>query len=627
MVQLSIKQGALIISDSSGTIFEWNHRAFFNFSLNLSFDDENLRYVLTNKDEITDAVREVVSYLIEEGITFSADKNVDELVGNIQNQDTEFKEARANAKKKINVTTPEAFQRELKSYQLDGLGHLLKVGNGANFSVPGSGKTSVVYAYYDCLKRDGIVDKIFVVGPYSSFLPWEDEAQKCFGRKFSAARLVGSKRYTQYLNSNRFELFLCAYQTATNDKNELIQLCLKHKILLVLDESHYIKNFAQGKRANALLHVAPYAARRVVLSGTPMPNGYEDLWSQMTFLWPGKQLLGEKGNYRSRVENSRQHAGIKSDIKPFFHRVKKDDLKLPKPNFIVSKYNLTPIQAQIYEILSTRLLADIVSAPHDRQKLRLWRKAKMVRLLQAASNPTLMNKYSEEFEVPPLAPEGTSIVELIEKYSQFEVPAKFSAAVDLTKALVGQGKKVILWTVFVHNIKMLQNSLSDVRQFSIHGAVPRDEKEDEYHNREKEIKMFKTPGEPSVLIANPAACAESISLHKICHDAIYLDRTFNCGQYIQSLDRIHRIGLDRNETVNYHILLAANTIDETIDRRLDEKFQTMKRVLEDEIPLGGLDVEAHEMEQTDSEFEQDFDATLIDLRKFHGKRGNRKTVQ
>ena len=119
-----------------------------------------------------------------------------------------------------------------------------------------------------------------------------------------------------------------------------------------------------------------------------------------------------------------------------------------------------------------------------------------------------------------------------------------------------------------------------------------------------------------MLIANPAACAESISLHKICHDAIYLDRTFNCGQFIQSLDRIHRIGLEQNEIVNYHILIAKDTIDETIDRRLDEKLETMIRVLEDDIPIGGLDVEGPEMEQTETEEQVDFDATVKDVEKF-----------
>ena len=238
----------------------------------------------------------------------------------------------------------------------------------------------------------------------------------------------------------------------------------------------------------------------------------------------------------------------------------------------------------------------------------------MIRLLQAASNPTLLSQHSQEFEVPPLTADGTSLVELIEKYSQFEVPAKFEAAISLTEKLLSEGKKVLLWTSFVHNIKMLETSLKGINHYSIHGAIPKDDSED-LDNRERRIHEFKTTKKPSVLIANPAACAESISLHEACHDAIYLDRTFNCGQYIQSMDRIDRIS-SAPQIANYHILIAKNTIDQTINEKLNEKFETMKKVLEEEIPIGTFDVEGYEMEQTESEEKADFDATVADVKRF-----------
>jgi SNF2 family DNA or RNA helicase len=239
----------------------------------------------------------------------------------------------------------------------------------------------------------------------------------------------------------------------------------------------------------------------------------------------------------------------------------------------------------------------------------------MVRLLQAASNPTLLYQYSQEFEIPPLSSDGTSLIELIEKYPKFETPAKFQAAVELTEKLLSEGKKVLLWTTFIHNIQMLSESLKSIKFFTIHGAIPRDDNENEIFNREKEIREFKSSKDPCLLIANPAACAESISLHKYCHDAIYLDRTFNCGQFIQSMDRLHRIGLDQDEIVNYHILIAKNTIDETIDRRLDEKHETMIHVLEDEIPIGDLEIVGPELENENEEA-ADFAATVMDVKKF-----------
>ena len=239
----------------------------------------------------------------------------------------------------------------------------------------------------------------------------------------------------------------------------------------------------------------------------------------------------------------------------------------------------------------------------------------MVRLLQAASNPTLLYQYSQEFDIPPIASDGTSLIDLIEKYPKFEVPIKFEKSVELIQKIISEDKKVVIWTSFIHNIEMLKERLKYIKYFTVYGAIPRDDNENEIFNREKEIRDFKLSKEPCVLIANPAACAESISLHKYCHDAIYLDRTFNCGQYIQSMDRLHRIGLDKDEIVNYYILIAKNTIDETIDRRLDEKFKTMINVLEDELPIGELDIEGPELENENEEV-ADFNATVVDVKKF-----------
>ena len=614
MIKLQIINSDLIIEDDTKSIFNWNHRAFFNISLGFEVDEENNRYFYINPNEFQDAIKEVIGYLKEQKIEFTTDQQVSDLISNIQNQDAEFLQVKKVSKTKITTSQPFSPKRELKSYQIKGLEHFLQVKHGANFSVPGSGKTTMVYAYFDKLKREGLVDKIFVIGPFSSFSPWEEEAEKCFGKRLKVARLVGPKRQSYYLQSAQYELFLCHYQTAANDLPEIIKLCKQNRILLVVDESHYIKRFTDGVRSSAILTLAPFATRRVILSGTPMPNGYLDLWSQMTFLWPGKQLLGERNTYKNRCDNTNEQESIKKEIRPFFYRVKKSDLRLPKPKIIKTEYSLKPIQAQIYHALSVRLLSELKLQTEDRQKIKQWRKAKMIRLLQAASNPTLLSQHSQEFEVPPLTADGTSLVELIEKYSQFEVPAKFEAAISLTEKLLSEGKKVLLWTSFVHNIKMLENSFKGTNYYSIHGAIPKDDTED-LDNRERRIHEFKTTEKPSVLIANPAACAESISLHEACHDAIYLDRTFNCGQYIQSMDRIDRIS-SAPQIANYHILIAENTIDQTINDKLNEKFETMKKVLEEEIPVGTFDVEGYEMEQTESEEKADFDATVADVKRF-----------
>jgi len=105
--------------------------------------------------------------------------------------------------------------------------------------------------------------------------------------------------------------------------------------------------------------------------------------------------------------------------------------------------------------------------------------------------------------------------------------------------------------------------------------VPKDENEDLEFNREKMIHDFRTTSKYPILIANPSACAESVSLHKVCFHAIYVDRTFNGAHYMQSLDRIHRVGLGARDKVYYYILQSEETIDEVMDERLNEKQARM----------------------------------------------------
>ena len=88
-----------------------------------------------------------------------------------------------------------------------------------------------------------------------------------------------------------------------------------------------------------------------------------------------------------------------------------------------------------------------------------------------------------------------------------------------------------------------------------------------------------------VLIANPAACSEAISLHTTCQNAIYYDLSFNCAQYLQSLDRIHRVGGSEDKEVEYYFLQYVNTIDQRILENLNIKKERMYALIEKDYPI------------------------------------------
>src|SRR5688572_29225655 len=127
----------------------------------------------------------------------------------------------------------------------------------------------------------------------------------------------------------------------------------------------------------------------------------------------------------------------------------------------------------------------------------------------------------------------------------------------------------------------------------IYGDVPAymEDEDDSFPSREKIIREFKNKRSSTrVLIANPAACAESISLHTVCHDAIYLERSFNCGQFLQSLDRIHRVGLKKSDKITYYIPIIDTAIERVIDARLASRQSTLYDLLGDPAAVvAGLD--------------------------------------
>lgn len=622
-VSIHINDDQLKVSIPKDSPFlEGMHRIFLANVMGLEENEDEPGYILKKaKGNISDVVIELLEYFKDEGAEVEFDIEAEKIVAAYDTGSSDFNEARevgtALKKEAPKTITVPNFTRTLKPYQVAPVAHMVEVGNAANFSVPGSGKTTIALAGYSILKEQGIVDKIVVIGPRAAFMSWEDEYKACFGIKPRVVRITGlvAVRRKLYRKAGAAELILLSYQMVSHDVNRLSAFLMDHKVMLILDESHYIKRMEGGRWANTVLSIAPLATRRVILTGTPVPNSLEDLWSQMTFLWPNPKILGTMDEYRDRIttNNADVEGDIKETLRPFYWRIHKSQLKLKRPKYHKIEVKMRPYQQAIYDALAARVLVEILKAPEERIMLRAWRRARIIRLLQVASNPTLLSKYSEEFEIPPIDATGLSVNELIENYPKFEMPPKLEAVIKLTKQLINKKEKVLIWTSFIHNIKTLALQLKEHEPRIVYGDVPKDKNENESFNREKMIREFMHTKRYNILIANPSACAESVSLHKSCHHAIYVDRTFNCAQYMQSLDRIHRIGLKPNEQVHYYIFQAKNSIDKVIDDRLNEKHRRMLQLLDDDFAV--LDLEASFEEITeDSEEEADFGAIIRHLK-------------
>ena len=616
-VTVTVEEGDGLLSGS--------HRAYFEAILDFRRLSSGMGYEWAESDFITEKVREVCDYLDRESLRYEIDGETNRLLTRARGSETRLVDAIA-AGRLIKEGGPTSepqisgIKRRLLPHQWQPVAHLLAVPFAANFSVPGAGKTQIVLSAFQELKNRGVIDCLVVIGPASSFLAWTEESRAVLENPGKIVRLAGlpEERLSAYEDALDVNLILATYHTANNDQSELIDLFRQRRCLLVLDESHYVKG--SGALAQTVLNLAPEAERRIILTGTPMPNGFTDLWTQTTFLWPEQHLFGNRIQFRGKVATQVGQQLARERVSPLFTRVSKSDLGLPKQNYQRIPVSMGPIQSRIYEALTARTLMDLPLLPTERMVIREWRRAKMIRLLQAASNPALLAQYSMEFLLPPEEALDRPLLELIGNYLKYEMPRKVLMADAIIKRILADNpkEKIVVWTHFVRNIKLLLNLLADYGALPLYGAIPREAGEDdsEGFTREANIRAFRHNAQNKILIANPGAAAESISLHKVCHHAIYLDRTFNAGQFIQSRDRIHRVGLSQGEEVTYYLLISDGTIDQTIDQRLMAKETTMINVLNDpDIPSAGMDITANHLVGPDeNEEEIDFTAVIEDIR-------------
>src|SRR6266567_767947 len=543
-----------------------------------------------------DELRDLVRHIRGAGFELVLDARSDELVRQAQQERVALDEALRTGlrlkRKPIRTLQTKGFRRDLRRFQIPAVGHMISVPNAANFSVPGSGKTTIAIAAFQHLRQSGHIQKLVVIGPQACFAPWERELQACIGAS-STIRISGArnKRRRSWRRAVKANVVLLNYHIAAIDLADLRDLLTDGKAMLVLDESHHIKSISEGRWAQALRTVAPLAAKRVILTGTPAPNSLSDLWSQFAFLYPAENPLGAREDYTYRRERGGDAARLdtRERVYPLFWRIRKRDLGLPKPKITRIRVKPGLVQTAIYDALALRTIQDADKAPKELARLREWRRAKMVRLLQAASNPALLSRRSEEFRIPPLSASGLTVTQLIDRYAEYEVPAKIVQAVKLTRDVLRAGRKVVIWTSFVHNIHMLLKLLKNAGPLPLYGGIPLAGQPSEDETRERFIDRFLNERTVRVLVANPAACGESISLHEACHDAIYLDRTFNCGHFMQSKDRIHRVGLRPKDKINYYLIQAKDTIDDVVESRLNEKQRTMNELLDAELSTVNLE--------------------------------------
>ena len=175
-------------------------------------------------------------------------------------------------------------RRSLTAEQVRDARRMLQLPNGANFSVPGSGKTTVALAVHLAGMRT--TSRLLVVAPKNAFPAWDEVLEDCLIETASFVRLTRGEATIRSALSDSPRFAIISYAQLINAEDPVTEYLHRESVHLVLDESHRIKSGHWAQSASAVLRIGPLATRRDVLSGTPMPQSTNDLIPQFDFLWP-----------------------------------------------------------------------------------------------------------------------------------------------------------------------------------------------------------------------------------------------------------------------------------------------------------------------------------------------------
>lgn len=468
------------------------------------------------------------------------------------------------------------FGRNLSDHQASNVARLASLPAAATFSVPGAGKTTEALAFFTLRAEPS--DRLLVMAPKNAFAAWDEQILECLpSTSCEFVRLRGGRDRIRAALALDPPLMLMTYQQLPRVQDVIAQHLTKHRTFLFLDESHRIKSGVNGASGRSVIELSHLPIGKLIMSGTPMPQSVSDLIPQLQFLYP-----------EVRAENET----VVDLVRPIHVRTNKKQLDLPEVTRNLVPLPMASVQRELYELMRLEVARE-ASALLDVQGRQTFRALgrSVSRLLQFVSNPSLL-----------AAQIGFAHHDLLAAVLAEGEGPKLEYVLRRARQLSRQGHKVLIWSSFVRNVEYIASRLADLGAVYIHGGVETGD-EDDAETREGKIKAFHDDENVRVMVANPAAASEGISLHRVCHHAIYLDRTFNAAHYLQSEDRIHRFGLPKDQETIIEIVECIDTVDETVRNRLGFKIGEMAKALEDStlapdpIPIDPVQVGAADVEE------------------------------
>ncbi len=449
---------------------------------------------------------------------------------------------------------PEVIKAQLRQYQVEGVSWLERLRgmhlNGILADDMGLGKTLQAIIAITQQKELDSASISLIVSPTSLLYNWKEEFHK-FNPLLKVLVVDGTPQQRRKLINEikGYDVVITSYSLLQKDTEHYKNVPFSYAIL---DEAQHIKN--RGTR-NAKSVKMIHAPHRLILTGTPIENSLDELWSLFDFLMPGllssydrfieKYVRGPKQGDTNAIEV------LKRKVSPFImRRMKKDVLKdLPPVTENVYHCHLSETQRELYRSYAASAreeLSQLVKKEgFDRVQIHVL--ATLTRLKQICCHPAIFAKETME--------PGDS--------------AKYDMLLELLETLIQGGHKTVIFSQYTR-------MLSIMREDFIRRGITFEYLDGSCKDRLEIVKRFNE--DPGISVFLVSLKAGGVGLNLVGADTvIHFDMWWNPAVENQATDRVHRLG--QQQSVTSIKLVTLNTIEEKILELQQRKKGLVRKVV------------------------------------------------
>lgn len=448
---------------------------------------------------------------------------------------------------------PKEIHASLRNYQEEGVHWLERLRsmylNGILADDMGLGKTVQAIVAFSQIRKKNKAPAL-IVCPTSLLYNWKEEFAKFYPKaKVQVVDGVPLNRKKMIEGAADLDAIITSYTLLQKDI-ELYQAILFSYVFL--DEAQHIKNRGTRNAKSVKMIQAEY---RLILTGTPIENSLDELWSLFDFLMPGflstYERFVEKYVRVTGFEQAKNLDYLRKKIAPFIlRRMKEDVLKdLPPVSENVYHCQLSDTQRELYRSYAQSARDELVKLVErdgfDRVQIHVL--ATLTRLKQICCHPAIFAK--EKAEV------GDS--------------AKYDMLLELLQTLIEGNHKTVIFSQYT---QMLQIMRVDLQKMGIRFAYL----DGTTKNRLEVVKQFNEDEQLSVFLVSLKAGGTGLNLVG-ADTVIHYDMWWNPAVENQATDRVHRIG--QKKSVSTYKLITLNTIEEKIAEMQQKKKGLVKKVV------------------------------------------------